>query len=115
MSQSELVEDLAYETGFTKSHCLRFLHGLLSVSEKRLRAGKEVSVSGLLTIKPVFKGERSGNSGMGAWSRPAEYVPRIKLSQTLKRNATVPADLAWVEPPVPQGPGSNTGSLDGAQ
>jgi DNA-binding protein HU-beta len=62
LTQSELVEELAEETGWSKSDVRRFLDGLDTVITSNVSDGYRVKISGVV-IGPVVASARKARTG----------------------------------------------------
>ncbi len=86
MNKSELVDALSKDSGLTKSDCEKALNSFISIMEKTLKAGNDVSLVGFGSFSVRETAGRSGrNFKTGATiSIPPRKSVRFKPGKNLK-------------------------------
>jgi nucleoid DNA-binding protein len=96
LTQPELVEELAEETGWSKSDVRRFLDGLYNVIENNMREGYRVQVAGVL-IEPKLRAAMKKRKGRNPRTGEEVQIKARPASVVLKAKPVAP--LTKVELP----------------
>lgn len=91
MNQSELVNNIAHDTGVSKADVEKTLKGLGVVVHQALAHSHEVTVPGICKISTHLRAGRTGkNPRTGEPLQiPAKHVPKIVVLKALKDAAAV--------------------------
>lgn len=91
MNQSELVSNIAHDTGVTKTDVEKTLKGLGVVVHQALAHSHEVTLPGICKISSTLRAGRMGkNPRTGeAIEIQAKHVPKIVVLKALKDAAAV--------------------------
>lgn len=92
LTQSELIEELAEETGWSKGDVRRFLEGLSSVIQSNVSEGYRVKIAGV-QVEPVLKKATKKRKGRNPATgeevmisaKPASVKLRAKIVGDLKK------------------------------
>jgi nucleoid DNA-binding protein len=99
LTQPELVEELAEETGWTNSDVRRFLAGLMAVIENNVSQGYRIQVAGILVEPRLRKAQKSR---MGRNPQTGEAVKIAAKPATVRLKARPVAPLSRVSLPSPK-------------
>jgi nucleoid DNA-binding protein len=91
LTQSEFIEELADETGWSKGDVRAFLNGLENVLANNMKEGYRVKVGGIV-VGPVLKAARKARMGRNPQTgeavkikaKPASVVLKAKIVKPLK-------------------------------
>ncbi len=86
MNKTELVEEIAHQTGFSKVDSKAFLEALLSTIQKSLKKGQSVVITGFGSFSQVL---RKAKTGVNPLTKkpvkiPAKKVAKFKAGKELK-------------------------------
>lgn len=87
MTKAQLIETLAIKAGVSKKEAEDVLKALESLVIERLKAGKEVTLTGFGTFSAKSRHARMGVNPQNPKERieiPAVIVPKFKAGKTLK-------------------------------
>lgn len=99
LSQVELVEELADETGWSKSDVRNFLNALYNVIEGNVAEGTRVQVAGIL-VEPKLR--KASKSRMGRNPQTGEAVKIAAKPASVRLKAKPVAPLTKINLPSPK-------------
>lgn len=86
MTKAELIENIAHETGLTKTMAGKCLDVIGSITMSTLRKGGEVTLPGIGKLAAVQKAERQGRNPRTGETKtiPAKKAVKFKAASILK-------------------------------
>lgn len=85
MTKSELAEQIAHDAGITKKKALMCLDSIAGITERKLRAGAEVTLPGIGKLVAVQREARVGRNPRTGEAKaiPAKKAVKFKASAVL--------------------------------
>ena len=86
MTKSELVHEIAKETGLTQKETAVFINGFINVVGKSLKKNEKIHLSGLGVFETVKREARDVRNPKTGNFKPVEayYVPKFRFCTGLK-------------------------------
>lgn len=98
LSQVELVEALAEDTGYSKSDVRHFLDSLLGIIEENVKDGVRVQVAGIL-VEPKLRKATKKRMGRNPQTGEAVQIAAKPASVRLKARPVAPLSKAALPSP----------------
>ncbi len=90
MNKADLVEEVASQTGLTKTASRQAVHAIVSAATDCLARGEKVTLVGFGTFQTVERKARRGRNPQtgGTIQIPAKKVPRFRPGKDLKERVS---------------------------